>query len=81
MRNPETEKITDKKIQLYSIYMKYAMEGFAKQIASIKTSIAVSVMQELKDKNPDLDSVQVEKQVRKTIDAKLSVLAKIDFEE
>lgn len=81
MRHPESEKVTNKKIQLYGTYMRYAMENFAKEIASIKASIASSVMEELKAKNPDLDSIEVEKQVRKIIDKKLSVLAKIDFEE
>ena len=81
MRHPETEKVTDKKIQLYSIYMRYAMESFAKEIASIKVSIASAVMEELKTKNPDMDTPEVEQRVKKIIDGKLSVLAKIDFEE
>lgn len=81
MRNPETEKITEKKIEMYSIYLRYAIQSFAKEIESIRASIKNSVMEELKAKNPDMDYADVEKRVQKIIDTKLSVVAKIDFEE
>lgn len=81
MRNPDPEKITHRQIELYSIYMTYAMQGFAKEVESIKNSIKNAVMSDLKSKNPDMDQAAVEKQVQKIIDTKLSVMAKIDFEE
>ncbi len=81
MQKPDPEKVTHKHIQLYSIYLRYAMESFVKDVTLIKLSIASSVMAELKAKNPDMDSAEVEKRVKEIIDRKLSVIAEIDFEE
>ena len=75
------ETSISKNINSYEVYLRYAMEHFIKALATIKKSIASSVMEDMKRNNPDLATTTMEQQVYKMVEEKISVLAQIDFKE
>jgi hypothetical protein len=76
-----TDKVIARQVNSHQTYLRYAMEHFVKELDTIKASIVNSVMMDLKKNDPKLITPTTASEVRKMVDEKLSVLAKIDFED
>ena len=80
IKETEISKISNKQIEQYHMYLKYAMDEFIGKLITIKSSIKEAIIDELIKKHPSISRRDVEKSISEMVENKIKTNLKIEFE-